>query len=103
MAQKIKKGDNVIVLCGKYKGQEGAVLAVLPKKQRLIVEGINVVKKAVRPSAENPNGGIIEKNASIHWSNVAIKDAKTGKPSRVGFKFENDKKVRITKSSGSVL
>ena len=103
MAQKIKKGDNVIVITGKYKKQEGTVLEVWPKEQRLIVEGINIVKKTVRPSAENPNGGIIEKNASIHWSNVALKDPKTGKPTRVGFKFEGDKKIRISKSSGSAL
>lgn len=103
MAQKIKKGDNVIVLTGKHKGQEGVVLEAWPKHQRLVVQGINMVKKAVRASAENPNGGIIEKNASIHWSNVAIKDPKTGKASRVGFKIENGKKLRIAKSSGTVL
>ena len=103
MAQKIKKGDTVIVITGKYKKQEGRVLEVWPKEQRLIVEGINIVKKSVRPSAENPNGGIIEKNASIHWSNVALKDPKTGKPTRVGFKIENGKKVRTTKASGSVI
>lgn len=103
MAQKIKKGDMVIVLTGKNKGQEGTVLEVWPKEQRVIVDGVNVVKKSVRPSAENPNGGIIEKLASIHVSNVAIKDPKTGKPTRVGFKIEGDKKLRVTKSSGSIL
>ncbi len=103
MAQKIKKGDNVIVLTGKHKGQEGTVLQVWPKEQRIVVEGVNILKKTVRPSAENPNGGIVEKNGRIHWSNVAIKDPKTGKPTRVGFKLENGKKLRITKSSSSVL
>ncbi|MDI9313437.1 MAG: 50S ribosomal protein L24 [Hydrotalea sp.] len=103
MAQKIKKGDSVIVLTGKYKKQEGTVLEVWPKEQRLIVEGINIVKKTVRPSAENPNGGVIEKNASIHWSNVAVKDPDSGKPTRVGFKIEGDKKIRISKSSGKAL
>ncbi|MCX8515553.1 MAG: 50S ribosomal protein L24 [Alphaproteobacteria bacterium] len=103
MAQKIKKGDMVIVLTGKNKGQEGTVLEVWPKEQRVIVDGVNVVKKSGRPSAENPNGGIIEKLASIHVSNVAIKDPKTGKPTRVGFKIEGDKKLRVTKSSGSIL
>lgn len=93
----------VIVLTGKNKGQEGTVLEVWPKEQRVIVDGVNVVKKSVRPSAENPNGGIIEKLASIHVSNVAIKDPKTGKPTRVGFKIEGDKKLRVTKSSGSIL
>lgn len=103
MAQKIKKGDMVIILSGKNRGQEGKVEQVMPRSNKLIVAGINLVKKHVKPSTQNPNGGIIEKSAPLHISKVAIKDPKTGKPTRVGFKMENGKKLRVAKASGSIL
>jgi len=73
MASRIKKGDHVVVLSGKYRGKAGRVLRVLPKKDRLVVEGINVIKRSTRPSQRNPKGGILEKEAPIHISNVKRK------------------------------
>ena len=102
MAAKIKKGDKVIVLAGKDKGKTGEVTQVLPKEDRVIVAGVNVVKRHQRPTQTTP-GGIEEKNAPIHISNVALVDPKTGEPTRVGFKVDGDKKVRIAKKSGEVI
>lgn len=100
---KIKSGDNVVVIAGDHKGLEGNVLRVFREKNRAIVEGVNLVKKHEKPSAANPQGGIIEKEASIHISNLAIKDPKTGEATRVGYKMEGDKKVRFSKKSNQVL
>ena len=102
MAAKIKKGDRVVVLTGKDKGRQGAVLKVLPQEQRVLVQGLNMVQRHTRPSQLDPQGGIKHKEASIHLSNVAIVDSK-GKPTRVGFKIEGDKKVRIAKTTGEVI
>ncbi|TAL30107.1 50S ribosomal protein L24 [Phenylobacterium sp.] len=102
MAAKIKKGDRVVVLAGKDKGRQGAVLKVLPKDERVVVEGLNMVQRHTRPTQLDPQGGIKNKEASIHVSNVAIVDSK-GKPTRVGFKIEGDKKVRIAKTTGEVI
>ena len=102
MAAKIKKGDRVVVLAGKDKGRQGAVLKVLPKDERVVVEGLNMVQRHTRPTQLDPQGGIKNKEASIHLSNVAIVDSK-GKPTRVGFKIEGDKKVRIAKTTGEVI
>ena len=102
MAAKIKKGDRVVVLAGKDKGRQGAVLKVLPKDSRVVVEGLNMVQRHTRPSQLDPQGGIKNKEASIHLSNVAVVDSK-GKPTRVGFKIEGDKKVRIAKTTGEVI
>jgi large subunit ribosomal protein L24 len=102
MAAKIKKGDRVVVLTGKDKGRQGSVLKVLPKDQRVVVEGLNMVQRHTRPTQLDPQGGIKNKEASIHLSNVAIVDSK-GKPTRVGFKLEGDKKVRIAKTTGEVI
>lgn len=102
MAAKIKKGDRVVVLAGKDKGRQGAVLKVLPKDERVVVEGLNMVQRHTRPTQLDPQGGIKNKEASIHLSNVAIVDSK-GKPTRVGFKVEGDKKVRIAKTTGEVI
>ena len=99
----VKKGDKVMVISGKDKGKTGVVLAAFPKKDRVIVEGINIVKKHSKPSQLNPQGGIITKEAPIHVSNVMILDPKTGEPTRVGFKVEDGKKVRIAKKSGELL
>lgn len=101
---KIKKGDTVKVLTGdsvKCKGKEGKVLAVDPKKGRVIVEGVNEVTKHSKPSAANQNGGIIQKEAPVDISNVAY--LHKGKPTKIGFKIENGKKVRYAKSTGEVI
>jgi large subunit ribosomal protein L24 len=102
MAAKIKKGDRVVVLTGKDKGRQGNVLKVLPKDERVVVEGLNMVQRHTRPTQFDPQGGIKNKEASLHLSNVAIVDS-NGKPTRVGFKVEGDKKVRVAKTTGEVL
>ncbi|QYN51359.1 MULTISPECIES: 50S ribosomal protein L24 [Apibacter] len=100
---KIKKGDKVQVLAGSYRGKQGQVLVIYPEKNRAIVEGVNIVKKHRKPSAENPQGSIIEKEASIHISNLALLDPKSGKPSRVSYKMDGEKKVRVATKSGEVI
>jgi large subunit ribosomal protein L24 len=102
MAAKIKKGDRVVVLTGKDKGRQGAVLKVFPKEQRVLVEGLNIVQRHTRPTQFDPQGGIKNKEAPVHVSNVAIVDSK-GKPTRVGFRTEGDKKVRFAKTTGEVI
>ena len=103
MAQKIKTKDKVVVLSGKDKGKTGEVVKVLPKEERVVVAGVNVVKKHTRPSARS-QGGIVEVEAPIHVSNVAHVDPKDGKPTRVGFKvLEDGRKVRVAKRSGEVI
>ncbi|MBL0375106.1 50S ribosomal protein L24 [Rhizobium sp. KVB221] len=97
--QKIRKGDKVVVLTGKDKGRSGEVLQVMPKEDRAVVRGINVVKRHQRQTASQ-EAGIITKEASVHLSNLAVADPKDGKPTRVGFKIEGDKKVRVAKRSG---
>jgi large subunit ribosomal protein L24 len=103
MAAKIKKGDRVVLLTGKDKGRQGAILRVLPKEERVVVEGLNMVQRHTRPTQADPQGGIKSKEASLHVSNVALVDPKTGGPTRVGFRVEGDKKVRFAKKSGEVL
>ena len=101
---KIKKGDLVKVIAGNSKGVQGKVLTVLVDKNRAIVEGANIVKKHTKPSAANPNGGIIEKEAGIHISNLAVIDPKTGATTRVGRKLNADGKlVRYAKKSGEEI
>lgn len=103
MAAKIKKGDTVLVLTGRDKGKEGEVLQVLPKEGRAIVQGVNVVKRHTRPSQAS-TGGIVDKEASINLSNLAIKDPKSGEATRVGFKvLEDGRKVRFAKRSGEII
>lgn len=102
MAAKIKKGDKVIVLAGRDRGAEGEVIQVMPKADRVVVRGVNLVKKHQKQT-QTEQGGIISKEASLHISNVALKDPSTGKPTRVGFKMEGDKKVRVAKASGEVI
>ncbi len=100
----VVKNDMVKILSGKYSGKTGKVLKVFPDKNRLIVEGVNIIKKHTKPSQKNPQGGIIEKESSIHISNVMVIDPKTNEPTRVGFKFlEDGTKVRISKKSGEML
>lgn len=101
---KIRKGDFVIVTAGKNRDMKGKVLSVLPKESRVVVEGVNMIKRHVKPSYTNPEGGIVEREAKLHISNVAIVDPKTGGPTRVGFKLLADgTKVRVAKKSGEVL
>jgi large subunit ribosomal protein L24 len=100
---RIKKDDEVIVLTGKDKGKKGKVMQVLPKEQRVVVAKVNVVKRHTRPSAVSA-GGIVEKEASIHISNVALVDPKDGAATRVGYKVSSDGgKVRVAKRSGSEI
>ena len=100
---KIKKGDRVVVLTGRDKGRTGEVVQVLPKEERALVRGVNLVKRHQRQTA-NQEGGIISKEASIHLSNIAVADPKDGKPTRVGFKFLDDgRKVRFAKRSGDLI
>lgn len=99
----VKKGDKVKVISGKDKGKTGVVLAAYPKKNRVLVEGVNIVKKHAKPSQDNPQGGIITKEAAIHVSNVMPLDPKTNEPTRVGYKVVDGKKVRVAKKSGTEL
>ena len=100
---KIKKGDQVVVLSGSDKGKKGEVLLVIPSKNKAVVQGVNTIKKHTKPSAQNPQGGILETEAPIQISNLAIVDPESGEPTRVGFKFEDGKKVRFAKKSGKTL
>ena len=99
----IKKGDTVCVLAGKDKGKTGVVSRVIVDKQRAVVEGLNKVQKSQKPSAQNPQGGIITVEAPIHVSNLNVVDPKTGKPTRVGYKMVDGKKVRYAKKSGEEI
>ncbi|GKV66321.1 MULTISPECIES: 50S ribosomal protein L24 [Sporosarcina] len=99
----VKKGDKVMVISGKDKGKTGVILTAYPKKDRVLVEGINIVKKHTKPNQENPQGGIVSREAAIHVSNVMVIDPKSGEPTRVGYKLEDGKKVRIAKKSGEAL
>ncbi|MFC7736289.1 50S ribosomal protein L24 [Roseomonas sp. GCM10028921] len=103
MAAKIKKGDRVQVLAGKDKGKRGEVLSVSPTENRAVVQGVNMVKRHAKPQGMNQPGGIQEKEAPIHLSNLALIDPKSDKPTRVGFRLDGDKKVRVAKSSGEVI
>ncbi|WHY77755.1 50S ribosomal protein L24 [Neobacillus sp. WH10] len=98
----VKKGDKVRVISGKDKGKTGVILASYPKDSRVLVEGVNIVKKHAKPSQVNPQGGIISFEAPIHVSNVMPIDPKSGNPTRVGYKTVDGKKVRVAKS-GEVL
>ncbi|EWH09316.1 50S ribosomal protein L24 [Catenovulum agarivorans DS-2] len=104
MAAKIRSNDQVIVIAGKDKGKTGKVLSVLTSEDKVVVEGINMVKKAVRP---NPNtgeqGGLVDREAPLHVSNVAIFNPATGKADRVGFRVEDEKKVRFFKSNNELI
>lgn len=104
MARKIRRDDEVVVLAGKDKGKQGKVIKVLVEDDRLIIEGVNLVKKHQKPNPQaNVPGGIIDKEAAIHVSNVAIVNPATGKADRVGFRVEDEKKVRFFKSDGELI
>lgn len=103
MAAKVKKGDKVVVLTGRDKGRSGEVIQVLPKEDRALVRGINLVKKHQKQT-QNQEGGIVSKEAAIHLSNVAVADPKDGQPTRVGFRILDDgRKVRFAKRSGDLI
>ena len=103
MAAKIKKGDQVVVLTGRDKGKSGEVVRVMPKETRALVRGINLVKRHQRQTASQ-EGGIVNKEAPVHLSNLAVRDPKDGKPTRVGFKILDDgRKVRFAKRSGDLI
>ena len=99
----IKKGDNVYVLSGDDRGKQGRVLSVDRQKLRAIVEGVNFVTKATKPTAQHPQGGLVKKEAPVHISNLALLDPKSGKPTRVGYRTEDGKKVRYSKKSGEEI
>ena len=100
---KIKKGDKVKVITGAYKGTVAEVIKAMPKENKVIVEGVNIVKKHQKPTQANPDGGIIEKEAPIHVSNVMAYDTKAKKASRIGYKEEKGKKVRVLKKTGATM
>jgi large subunit ribosomal protein L24 len=103
MAAKIKKGDRVVVLTGRDNGRTGEVVQVMPKEERALVRGVNLVKRHQRQTT-NQEGGIIQKEAPVHLSNLALADPKDGKPTRVGFKIlEDGRKVRFAKRSGDLI
>ena len=99
---KIKTGDTVRVITGDHKGSEGKVLSVFSDKNKAIVEGVNLMKKHMKPNAQNPHGGIVEKEAAIQISNLSLFNSK-GETTRVGYKVEDGKKVRFTKKSNEVI
>jgi large subunit ribosomal protein L24 len=104
MGARIRKDDTVIVLAGKDKGRSGKVLMVMPKEERVVVEGVNMVKRHQKPDIAHPQGGVVSKEAPIHISNVGVRDPKTGKATRVGFKIVGEgasrRKVRVARGSG---
>ena len=99
---KIKSGDTVRVIAGDHKGSEGKVMKVLKDKNKAIVEGVNMVKKHMKPSAQSPQGGIVEKEASIQISNLSLLTSK-GETTRIGYRMEEGKKVRFSKKSNEVI
>ena len=100
---RLKTGDNVVIITGKDKGKQGKIVASKPTENKVIVEGLNMVKKHVRQSEQNPDGGVIEMEAPIKVSNIMLVDPKTGERTRVGYKMVDGKKVRYAKKSGEVL
>lgn len=100
---KLKSGDQVVVTAGDHKGSEGKIMRVFAEKNKAIVEGVNMVKKHEKPSAANPQGGIAEKEAPLHISNLSLIDPKSGSATRVGYRMEDGKKVRFSKKSNQVI
>lgn len=100
---KIKTGDTVVVTAGEHKGSEGKVMKVFIEKNKAIVEGVNMVSKHQKPSAKNPQGGIAKMEAAIHVSNLSLLDPKSGKPTRVGYRMEDGKKIRFSKKSDKAI
>ena len=103
MAARIRKGDTVLVISGAARGRRGEVLRVLPKENRAVVQGVNVVKKHTKPTGMGQPGGIVEVEAPLHLSNLKLIDPKTDKPTRGGFRIDGGNKVRIAKATGNVI
>ena len=104
MAARIRKGDTVVVITGAEKGKRGEVLSVLPKLDRAVVQGINVAKRHTKPRGMGQPGGIVEREATIHLSNLMLIDGKSDKPTKVGFRvLEGGRKVRVAKATGNVI
>ncbi len=104
MAARIRKGDRVMVITGADKGKRGEVLTVMPKAERAVVQGVNIAKRHTKPSGMGQPGGIVEKEATIHLSNIALLDPKTDKPTKVGFRVLDDgRKVRVNRATGDVI
>ena len=99
---KLKKGDNVLVITGKDKGKSGSILSIIPKKNKAIVKGVNIVKKHQKPSKQS-GGGIIEKELSIQLSNLAFISIKDGKKTKIGYKLEKNKKIRFERKTGEII
>ncbi len=100
---KVKSGDLVKVIAGNHKGEEGKIVRIFADKNTAIVEGVNMISKHTKPSAQNPQGGIVKKEAPIHISNISLVDPKTKEATKVGYRTEGDKKVRFSKKSNQVL
>ena len=102
---RLKRGDQVRVISGKFRGSEGKIMAVLPEANRVVIENVNIIKKAQRPTQDNPRGGFSEREAAIHASNVQLLDPQTGELSRIGYRRdpESGRKLRVSTKSGSVL
>ena len=103
MAAKIKKGDKVVILAGKNKGQHGTVSKVLPKSDKVLVDGVNIAVRHRKPTQQNPQGGIERSEAPLHITNDALQDPKTGKPTRVRMETKDGKKVRVAARSGETI
>jgi len=104
MAARIRKGDRVVVTTGSDRGKQGEVLKVLPKENRAVVQGVNIAKHHTKPRGMGQPGGIVEKEATIHLSNIMLIDAKTDKPTRIGFKvMENGAKIRVARATGNAI
>jgi large subunit ribosomal protein L24 len=104
MAARIRKGDRVVVTTGSDRGKQGEVLKVLPKENRAVVQGVNIAKHHTKPRGMGQPGGIVEKEATIHLSNIMLIDPKTDKPTRIGFKvMENGAKIRVARATGNAI
>ena len=102
-AAKIKKGDKVVILSGKDKGKHGEVTKSMPKEGKVVVSGVNIITRHRKPSQANPQGGLERREAPLHISKVALEDPKTGKPTRVRFEMQGDKKVRVAVRAGETI
>jgi len=100
---RLRRGDQVRVMTGKNRGAEGEIIAVMPEQNRVVVKGVNLTKKTRRPTQENPRGGFDEREAAIHASNVRLLDPETGAPTRLGVTFDGERKVRVSRKSGTRL
>ncbi len=103
MAARIKKNDSVMIIAGKERGKIGKVIRVQPQQERAVVERLNMIKRHVKPRGPQDSGGILEKEASIHLSNLMLVDPQDGRPTRVGFRVVDGRKMRVSRRTGNVL